>query len=75
MLHARELADRIDLTNGAKTCIFNPDGVSVATGLPNHQKLGPEYRLPLVGPGPSQRTRGKERALLIVRDEFRPAIP
>ena len=27
MLHARELADRIDLTTGAKTCIFNPDGV------------------------------------------------
>jgi len=26
MLHARELADRIDLTNGVKTCIFNPDG-------------------------------------------------
>jgi hypothetical protein len=27
MLHARELADRIDLTNGAKTCILNPDEV------------------------------------------------
>jgi hypothetical protein len=27
MLNGRELADRIDLTNGAKTCIFNPDGV------------------------------------------------
>ena len=27
MLRARELADRIDLTNGAKTCTFNPDGV------------------------------------------------
>jgi hypothetical protein len=27
MLHARELADRIDLTNGAKTSIFNQDGV------------------------------------------------
>jgi hypothetical protein len=27
MLRARELADRIDLTNGAKTRIFNPDGV------------------------------------------------
>jgi len=27
MLHARELADQIDLTNEAKTRIFNPDGV------------------------------------------------
>jgi hypothetical protein len=25
MLHVLEPADRIDLTNGAKTCIFNPD--------------------------------------------------
>jgi hypothetical protein len=32
--------------------------------------LGPGYRLPLVGPGPSQRTRRKGRAQLIVRDEF-----
>jgi hypothetical protein len=29
MLHAREPADHIDLANGAKTCIFNPNGVSV----------------------------------------------
>jgi putative ABC transport system permease protein len=28
MLHARKLADRIDLTKEAKTCIFNPDGLS-----------------------------------------------
>jgi hypothetical protein len=36
----------------------------------------PECRLPLVGPrAPAKRTRRKERALLIVRDEFRPAIP
>jgi hypothetical protein len=28
-----------------------------------------------VGPGPSQRTRRKDRVLLIVHDEFRPAIP
>jgi len=28
----------------------------------------------LYHPGPSKRTRRKERALLIVRDEFRPAI-
>jgi multidrug efflux pump subunit AcrB len=27
MLHARELADQIDLTNGAKPRVFNPDGV------------------------------------------------
>ena len=27
MLHVLEPADRIDLTNEAKTCIFNPDGV------------------------------------------------
>jgi hypothetical protein len=27
MLHVLEPADRIDLTNGAKTCIFNLDGV------------------------------------------------
>ena len=46
-------------------------------GDPNRQKLGPGFlcRLPLVGPGPSQRTRRKDRALLIVHDEFRPAIP
>jgi hypothetical protein len=27
MLHARELGDWNDLTNEAKTCIFNPDEV------------------------------------------------
>jgi hypothetical protein len=37
-IHARELADRIDLTNGAKTCIFNPGRVfrfhiSIPTGV------------------------------------------
>ena len=44
--------------------------LSVRYSPKNHSKLGPGYRLPLVGPGPSQRTRRKDRALLIVRDEF-----
>jgi hypothetical protein len=38
--------------------------------------LGQDRRLPPVGPGPSQRNEGgRTHALLIVRDEFRPAIP
>jgi hypothetical protein len=34
----------------------------------------PVFRFP-VGPAPGYRTRRKEHALPIVRDEFRPAIP
>ena len=49
--------------------IYRSD-VVIASG-----KLGPGYRLPLVGPGPSCRTRREDRALPIVLDEFRPAIP
>ncbi len=32
-------------------------------------------RLPLIGPEPRQQARRKDHAFLIVRDEFRPAIP
>jgi hypothetical protein len=37
-------------------------------------KPGPAYRFP-VGSGPGYEARRKETRLLIVRDEFRPAIP
>src|SRR5579864_847133 len=33
MLHARELADGSDLTNGEKACIFNPTEFAVSTGF------------------------------------------
>jgi hypothetical protein len=35
----------------------------------------PQFEYPGRPPSPSPRTPRKERALLIVRDEFRPAIP
>jgi len=44
-------------------------------GSTNPTQAGAGVPPPNGRPGPSQRTRRKARALLIVRDEFQPAIP
>jgi len=52
-------------------------GIYRSDGFANRENLGPGAASRWSAPEPSQRTRreGPTRALLIVRDEFRPAIP
>jgi len=58
---------------GALRCVFQAYEIYRSDVSSNLLPLG-RSRFP-VGPGPGYRTRRKEHALSIVRDEFRPAIP
>ncbi len=52
------------------------EGIAESIGPMYHHIFLPLGRVPFpVGPLPGYRTRRKEHALPIVRDEFRPAIP
>jgi hypothetical protein len=58
-------------------CVFKAwRNLSVRCGQAKTKSWDGTNRLPLVGPvAPGKRTRREDHALLIVRDEFRPAIP
>ena len=62
---------------GPSVCVFKAcRDPSVRCGRAQNQTWVGTNRLPLVGPRyPGKRTCREDHALLIVRDEFRPAIP
>jgi hypothetical protein len=68
-------ADKQPETPALAARLSSAGGVRGKCGDLNLQKLAPGYRFLWVGPAPSQRTRRKDHALLIVHDKFGPAIP
>ena len=56
-------------------CVFSGMAESIGPMWRKNQTRAGIDCLPPVGPDPGRRTRREDHALLIVRDEFRPAIP